>query len=512
MFNRFKRLNRCTKIVILIIILGFFLRLFLALNYTPSGDGCWHASVSRFIGTNLEIPDYEHLGRGGFARAPLFHIMAGGLYKVFLMLNIPSPDLALRLVNPILGLLTLIFVFKLVKRIANEKIALYTTSFMAFIPINVFLNYIIYLDGPVAFFAVASIYYLIRRKFFMASLFVGLAGLANISFVALFPVCAYVLWREYKENIKNLSLSFLRFFSVVFIVSLPWYVRNWLTFGNPVWPWFRFFIGGADVINLPINQFSPSFDIVSTIVYSYLALFGVPDGNYRTFFFFDIPFIKYLIVIWLIGTLVFLVPLVFFRNKNEILHKKNFKIIIVWLISYLLYMILTSSVLSGVTYLRYALPALTAFAIFWSIGLFILNKKVNRLKKGRMLWIGIISVLVVIIVGFSFSEIIKTKLAKKEWDRYKEDFEWIKENTPKESLMLANGQCFSYYFDRQTASQHKGSGYYVLDNYPVDYIWVNQKFTLGNDRYMEEEVIKMSQDYEELYYNPETGTKIYKVK
>ena len=48
-----------TRWALWIIILSLVLRIILALLTTPSGDGCWHASVARFIGEEGRLPTFE---------------------------------------------------------------------------------------------------------------------------------------------------------------------------------------------------------------------------------------------------------------------------------------------------------------------------------------------------------------------------------------------------------------------------------------------------------------------
>jgi len=85
--KKFGNLDKYAKLSIIVITLGIIVRLFLAYASHPSGDGCWHLSVARFMASNLKIPLLEPLGREVFWEPPVFHIIAAAFYKIFCLVS-----------------------------------------------------------------------------------------------------------------------------------------------------------------------------------------------------------------------------------------------------------------------------------------------------------------------------------------------------------------------------------------------------------------------------------------
>ena len=71
----------------------------------------------------------------------------------------------------------------------------------------------------------------------------------------------------------------------------------------------------------------------------------VPDGNYNVFSFVNVPYFAFLVSLWVLGTLIFTIPLVmgifkFSRNKDK---SKNYdvkNILLVWSFPYLILFII----------------------------------------------------------------------------------------------------------------------------------------------------------------------------
>ena len=90
---------------------------------------------------------------------------------------------------------------------------------------------------------------------------------------------------------------------------------------------------------------------------------------------------------------------------------------------------------------------------------------------------------------------------------YQDDFNWVKQNTKKDAIFMAGGQCLSYNLNR-FAYQSSLSN---LDK--ADYVWVNQNFNLDNLAILDEDIIQEidSENIKEVYTNSKTGTKVYKI-
>ena len=171
---------------------------------------------------------------------------------------------------------------------------------------------------------------------------------------------------------------------------------------------------------------------------------------------------------------------------------------IVWIIPFLaLFLMYIANVGFSVT--RIILPILPAIAIIWAHGF-------NRLLNNR--YKKVVSIIFILIIsGFVSTQFIKITLATNEWSVYKNDFDWTKENTDKNSLFMVGGQCIGYNVNRQTSWPSEEN----IEK--SDYIWINQNFMLDKRSILEEKLIKKIEEKSEIIYNNDnTKTKIYRVK
>ena len=120
----------------------------------------------------------------------------------------------------------------------------------------------------------------------------------------------------------------------------------------------------------------------------------------------------------------------------------------------------------------------------------------------------IVSLLIIfVIIGFVFTAVIKIWLAANAWDQYQKDFEWVKSNTNKNAVFIAEGQCVPYNTERTSL--------YANDENlnKADYIWVNQNFKLDRRSILDQNELKsvQSKGYNIAYSNSNTGTIVYDV-
>ena len=79
---KFKNLDKYTKYAYLVIIIGTLIRFILTSLSYPSGDACWHLSISRFIAINQTIPLFEHLGREVFWVFPFLDASVAATFEI----------------------------------------------------------------------------------------------------------------------------------------------------------------------------------------------------------------------------------------------------------------------------------------------------------------------------------------------------------------------------------------------------------------------------------------------
>ena len=365
---------------------------------------------------------------------------------------------------------------------------------MAFLPL--FMDYSIfsYVESMLVFFVVLSVYFLVNGRILLSSIVAGLSILTKYNGIFILPVLLYFVYRINKNDKKLLLRNLLITAFVPLLISLPWFIRNWLILGNPIWPFLNFIFKGFEAASYSnFNGFDYIFNI-NAIIFTYLGFFGVPDGNPQNLLFFNIPYINLLLIIWLIGTLIFILPLAigFFIKRIKIKY-----LIYAWIISYLiLFLLYVANVSWSVS--RMLLPAVPALAVLWAYGFDYLLKKFNFKNFIQI-------ILILIIFGLIFTETIKISLAAQQWNSYKKDFEWVRENTKKSDIIIAGGQCLSYNFDRQTLTPK------IENLNKADYIWLNQRFMLDKRAIANEDfLLKIKENnYNKIYENKQTGTIIY---
>ena len=261
------------------------------------------------------------------------------------------------------------------------------------------------------------------------------------------------------------------------------------------WPFLNFVFNGLDKKSYSGLNLS---NLISgkTYISTYLGFFGVPDGNYNTLFFANIPFLGIFLTLFLIGTLFFVFPLVmgFKRGKSNNIF---YVLLGSFVILFLLYVVNVGPFVS-----RMLMPAVLALAFFYGKGMFTIIKKNHVIGNTFMI------LMIIISVGFFTIEIVKFSLASSSWNFYEEDFNWITENTDKNAIFVAGGQCIQYHIKRTSLSSEE------IVNNKYDFVWLNQNFRLDDRAILTNDQLNIlyTKDKELVYTNKNTKTSIYKIK
>ncbi len=488
-----KKYGKYAKLSIIVIVIAVVFRLILVSISTISGDACWHFSAAKFIADEKKFPLFEHIGRDEpFWPSPLFHMVSAFFYTFL-------GEFGLKLAPLLFGSLSLIVSYLIFKKFLNERQIFYATLFMSFLPIGIDYSILGYPESTIAFFIILSIYFAVSSRFFLSGIAAGFAILSKFTGPFVIPTLLFLAYK-YGKSTKEKAKNFIFVIIVPLIISLPWLIRNWVLLGNPVWPFFNFMFHGLQAESYSgfglANLAQPS-----TYIIAYLGFFGVPNGHYKAFFFFDIPYILLLIPIFAIATFIFILPLFFGFKKDD---KLNF--VYIFLASFVIVMVLFElNVRPAVS--RIMLPAIFALAFIYGRGM------QRILEKHALLGKILLALVIAIIAGFSLVEIIKFKVAYDSWKPYNGDFEWVKSNTKKEDVFLFGGQCLSYRTERPTLFP---TSRYLNFQSEYDYIWLNQNFKLEPQSVLSQENLAKLEDeinkrkLELVYWNKKMGTKIYK--
>lgn len=495
----FVKLAKYAKFALAVIMVSFMLKAALAIIHSPSGDGCWYSSVAKFFGANFGLPAFEHIGREVFSYPFLYPVAAGFAYK-FLGIY------GMKLLNPLISSVALWLVFLLSRKVAGEKAAFYSVLFVAFLPVVFYHGYIPYLESLSLLLATLSIYLLLRGRWLLSSVSLGLLGLSVQTWFALLPAAAFIILSRDKgfAGVKKLALYVV----VACIVISPLWVRNELLFGNPVYPYAVSVFGGPQLpYSTAVHNERLSISLSSFtgfVIRSYLGLFGVPNGEPSNLSFFSFPFFIIIIAAWLLAAFAYLIPFLLGLLKAK-LSSFNDRLILVWLLSYLFLAFLLSLVPGFGVHIRYAIPAAAAFGIFSARGFAALEVFFAKRLRVILLY----SILALVVLGFCTAEAVKTYSASRMWSFYADDFSWIRNSTPEDALFIAPfDQCYPYYFARPEVGV--GDLGFVMKNLNASYAFVNANYRPSGARFSEGQ-LGIIRGYPVAYNNSRTGTVIYSI-
>lgn len=495
------------KMAVAVIVAAAILRFALAAVSHPAGDSCWHLSVARFIAENGRIPFAEPFGisdRQFFSAAPLFHLAAAAVYRFFSLFGLAAAEFSVKLVSPLFGSLTLPFVFLLGRKMFSSRIGFLATVFVAFLPLHINSSVVSFVDSLAALFAVIAVYFLLQKRILLSALFIGFGMGAKQTMLIMLPLFFLTILAYNRNRLKAfLSTSFVSGL-IIAVVGLPWFVRSYILFGNPVWPFLSGFFSSrlpdAGIVGSRAGFSLANLFSLDRIAGFHLELFGAPTGSLGSLSFISLPFLQVFVAAWIAMTLLFLLP--FLAGILASRGKHRMWLLYGWIISFL-FVVAVFVVNTGLVSARYFLPAAPAVGILWALGLDAIMRKFASFKlfNAKFSVAAVFAVVIACIIAFSAVEAAKTAVADRAWSVYDDDFQWVKANTPENALIGYNGQCMSY-------NVHRFSNYNLEK---VDYVWVNQGFRVEPVSIVEPDVLdRIESDFTPVYENKKTGTVVYK--
>jgi len=518
--KRWGMLDKYTKWAFYIILLAFLIRFTITQFSYITGDACSYVSVIRYMAENYRIPLHESLGNPPFWQPPLVFVISSFFYKIFSLFSITFAEFQIKLLPNVASVLMLLYSFLVLKKLFDKKIAFYAIVFLAFIPDFIYYGTIPFVDIALGLFVVASIYYMLENKVGLSALSMGLALLTKYNALFAFPIPIFILYMNLSKTKKIFLKKSMKYVLIAGSLGSIWFIRNWVLLGSPIWPHFSdAFSSAGQITGLDfLNVFNP-------FVYLklYLSFFGVPDGYYQNLFFLELPYLNYLIIFWLIGTVVFILP--FFKGVLSIkVGQKKYKLLIVWFIPFVLLFLLTltsgtltaaGSLLSKDVPLtaisRYHTPIYPLIAVLWAIGFLALKKSNVRLRY--LILFGLV------VTGFVGGEFVKAAAVKNSWSFYADDYDFVKSNTPEDTKVLVPfGPCLGYNFHRYTEQYSPGlNDTNQILGRNISYVWVNQddvvnSYGPGNPAVYSAEFLEIIERNKLIYNNSVTNTQIYEVR
>ena len=166
-------------------------------------------------------------------------------------------DIFLRVIPPIMGVLTVIATYKIGDILAGKKYGLVSALFLAMTPM--FFRYSVYATSysALAFFCTVSIMFLLlgivkkeTRYWVACGLFYGFALLTSYIGLYLAPFFAAALIYYFAKRKEHFGAK-MKYASALVLSTLVigsvWYIRNWVLLGNPIYPNAYTLFGGVNI-------------------------------------------------------------------------------------------------------------------------------------------------------------------------------------------------------------------------------------------------------------------------
>lgn len=268
---------------------------------------------------------YQIVGITGDFQPPLYYL----ILHLYMKLGITS-EWFLRIPSVILGLLTIMIVYKLTKELVNKKVALIASLLLSTSQFHIYYSQELRMYSLLAFLSTLSMWAFFKKRFLILAV-TNIFGLyTNYMFGLIFIPQLVWMYHSYKNNWRKWLISL----SISFICFLPWlpiFLKQWETSQSvlklPGW---------QSISSLPIWKLLPQIFLKFTL--------GRINFDNKYFYF----------GIFLLLTIVFAYILAHLRKKVS----KDLKFVLNWFISPLVGAIVLSFFIpiAGVWRLIFLLP------------------------------------------------------------------------------------------------------------------------------------------------------------
>lgn len=482
------------KELISFLILLLFISLFLFHASTVHGiesvgfgdEAFWLLTSREIVDNNWVIP----LGLEG--AGPVF---LNGQYQTIItkpILNLYLPAFfysigAFNLLSPIFSILTISLVFFMAREFYGKWTGIISVCILISVFIFIEFSILAYTDLPVTFFLLLSLYSTFKaiktdNKYWLllACLSTGLSlELKRTALFLPFIYLSYIAVFKFRKKLKPGTIK--KILIILFVGGLfltPYFVRNYINTGNPVYSRLNDVFGCNENLRNPINVHYRSLR-------DYNSLFQYPLEWFNPFMLGAV--FQFLII----PGIVF----IYFKRKE-----KDFNYwLLICITSYFIFPIGLLHVHS----IRYTIILIPLIAI--SIGYllrFLLSYKKNNVYRVII----VITLLSVCLYNFaSYSSYVSGM--KQVPKQYEEVYSWVRENTPENSVINTPFKHNTLLFTgRQATYQDEFMSYMkfweveksiykkMFEKYKIDYLFISKSDFINNKFYNSTEIIKNIKD------------------
>lgn len=349
------------------------------------------------------------------------------------------------------SILSVFFVFLIGKELYNKNVGLIAAFILSVLWIHLFYTARLMTDIPTLFFLFSSIYYFIKSqneefnpKYFAISLFLlSISTLIRYQSGLLLFVYLLFLILTFRRDLLKLPKFYLSGITGV-IPLLIFFVYNKAKYGNI----FPALLSGDYVTGAE-----------ATKPFAFNLLNYIPIYLETTFF-----------VLFIIGAAIAIFELILGfdmikKKKNLKSHLLAFLIPLVFYSYFIFYLRAAED--------RYFFPMSLSLGVFIGIGITFVYKFIKRYSKN----LAFVLILSILLFG-AYNQIIFAdsliKNKKQSFLQSKQGFEWIKGNTPEDSITLGSGiEVYSlYYAERYTLRLPEGDNVTIneIDAISADYL------------------------------------------
>lgn len=370
---------------------------------------------------------------------------------IYLLNLVVNNDISAKVVHWFCGLICCYSIYIFMREYLSKTSGLIAVLIFYTVPTLMVVSWKTAIELGICMFETAMVlcmieYFVKKEKFYLllSGIFAGFAlGSKYLVFLELFSITvAFIIFSlvNDKEKIYNILKNYFYFIIPAIIIVFPWYLRNLVITGNPVFPFFANKIGFIKpriVGNIFSDPAFPKFSFKNYFLFLWpLTLGQLQQESYPGGIF-----------------LIFLPFLFLFKNVD-----KKIKFITIYVIICLFLWCVV-----GRFYLRYFIPVLSVVAILYAY--FIEENKLPKQFKNL-----IYTIFVFIIfsnINFSMrilhftqtpSQFVFTNISKKEYLStqrpsypcpYYQVAEWVNKNLHKNVKLLLLGETRGLFFERQ---------------------------------------------------------------
>lgn len=477
-----------TKILLLVVLAAFFiLYSSVSLLYpTAFGDEGFYAANTRWIAENMKLPVYEPM-RGTeiyhekIVIPPLYEVTQAGMWLL-------GGETGMKLLIPVFSIIAAAMLYLFLKRTGRPKAGLIAAIIFLAIPSLVTYSVLNYTDTFLTLMFICAAYFGYvaleendKKNTVIAGIFSGLGFLAKGSgFLVLVMIIFYFLLSRKYKSLKNFK-TLLIIIAISGIIIVPWFARSLILYNAVCYH------------PLLMNGCDPVTDVTIPKVEG-LEFAGRLDTTGTEASVWDIGLLNYFN--FALGWVVLM--LVVFGITGMFVKKKTNLMLISLILVFIPVFFMSNTNIFGAAAraedtARYTLPMVLALAAIAGIFLEDIFDAVKKYNK--VLAIGIIALLLVSPLIVMQQKLETMKGVKSFSEGFFNGCDWIKKNTPTDSIIFSvYAHHTAYFCDRMSVRylpdseeiqiSNNDTAYEHLKLHGIDYVYI-QAFTISDKPYSE---------------------------